>query len=263
MGAYQDRLDARRQRLEDRAAATRADAEQRLATVHAEYDAIPFGQPIMGASDARRREKLRERTGRAFRRLDEAKALEQRAAAVGTAGISSDDENAVAKLQAKLAKLDRRQEFMKAVNGAIRRSAKKGADAQVAAMVALGYDGLDEDVARKLLEPDFCGRIGFPSYALSNGNAETRRIRLRIAELEAKAAAPAIEGGSNGDVSWGEDKELNRIWIAFPGKPDDDTRRALKSAGFRWAPSVNRWQRQTSNAAEYHAKRIVEGLAAS
>ena len=51
-------------------------------------------------------------------------------------------------------------------------------------------------------------------------------------------------------------KEDNRLQIIFDDKPDEKTRAALKSNGFRWAPSVGAWQRQLNDNAIYAAGRL-------
>ena len=43
----------------------------------------------------------------------------------------------------------------------------------------------------------------------------------------------------------------------FDGKPDDKTRRKLKSHGFGWARSIETWQRYRSSDAIYAAKEIA------
>lgn len=96
--------------------------------------------------------------------------------------IYSDDPRAVEKLRAKLEMLERLQERMKLANTAIRKHKKAGANAQVAALVALNI-GIDETGARSLLKPDFCGRIGFADYETQNNNANIRQIKERIEAL--------------------------------------------------------------------------------
>ena len=51
-------------------------------------------------------------------------------------------------------------------------------------------------------------------------------------------------------------KEGNLLQIFFNDKPDKETRAALKSNGFRWAPSVGAWQRQLNDNAIYAAGRL-------
>jgi len=52
----------------------------------------------------------------------------------------------------------------------------------------------------------------------------------------------------------------NRVQFVFPGKPDEKTRKILKSHAFRWAPSQNAWQRKLTNAAIYSAKLVIRDL---
>lgn len=168
---------------------------------------------------------------------------------VGTGGISSDDPQAVEKLEAKLAALEKHQEMMKAANAAIRMKDPAKGDAKLA---ELGYT--PEDIA-KLRAPDFCGRIGYPAYALQNNNANIRRIRGRIAELK-KRTENTPEGwefdGGRVVVNTAE----NRLQIIFDGKPDADIRTELKGEGFRWAPSQGAWQRQLTDNAMRAARRL-------
>lgn len=168
---------------------------------------------------------------------------------VGTGGISSDDPQAVEKLEAKLATLEKHQEMMKAANAAIRMKDPAKGNAKLA---ELGYT--PEDIA-KLRAPDFCGRIGYPAYELQNNNANIRRIRGRIAELK-KRTENTPEGwefdGGRVVVNTAE----NRLQIIFDGKPDADIRTELKGEGFRWAPSQGAWQRQLTDNAMRAARRL-------
>lgn len=171
---------------------------------------------------------------------------------VGTAGISSDDPQALAKLEAKLAKLEKHQELMKAANAAIRMKDKEKGDKRLA---ELGYT--PEEIT-ELRAPDFAGRIGYPAYALQNNNANIRRIRERVEELKKRQTEPAPEGWEfdGGQVVVNTDE--NRLQIIFDGKPDADLRAELKSEGFRWAPSQGAWQRQLNDNAFRAARRIKQ-----
>lgn len=168
---------------------------------------------------------------------------------VGTGGISSDDPQAVEKLEAKLAALEKHQELMKAANVAIRMKDPTEGDAKLA---ELGYT--PEDIA-KLREPDFCGRIGYPAYLLQNNNANIRRIRGRIEELK-KRTENTPEGWEFDGGRVVVNTTENRLQIIFDGKPDTDIRTELKGEGFRWAPSQGTWQRQLTDNAMRAARRL-------
>lgn len=73
---------------------------------------------------------------------------------------------------ADLARMERTLELMKAANKVVRR--KIPDDEKLTALVGVG---LSEPVARKVLEPDFCGRVGFPAYELSSLRGKIKRLR--------------------------------------------------------------------------------------
>lgn len=157
----------------------------------------------------------------------------------------------VERIRANLAERERAQKQMKAVNAALR----KGDDA------ALRDLGLTDERIAQLKKPDFAGRTGFPSYELTNNNAEIRRLRQRLEQAEQRAGA-AAEGPTErivGGVRIEEDAQANRIRLYFDGKPDEATRTALKASGFKWAPSVGAWQRQLTDSARAAAKRVLGG----
>jgi hypothetical protein len=147
------------------------------------------------------------------------------------------DSDAGDRLAAKIAKLEALQATMKAANAAIRKHAKAGPEAQVAALVTLG---LPESAARKLLVPDFCGRVGFADYELTNNGANIRRLKGRAVAVERAQATP--ETSLEGENARLEDVPAeNRVRLFFPGKPAVEVRTALKSRGFRWAPTLGCW----------------------
>lgn len=173
---------------------------------------------------------------------------------IARAPISSDDADAVAKLQAKVEKAESLQELMKASNKVVR--SKKLTDAEkIAALVELG---LSQTQAHKLFEPDFAGRLGFPSYRLTNNNANIRRMKARIEDLERKAKDTTTEV-EVGEVQVIDNVEENRVQIIFPDKPSAEIRSKLKANGFHWAPKWEGrpWQRYRSDYALQLAKEIA------
>lgn len=170
--------------------------------------------------------------------------------------IMSGDADAAGRLEDKIAKAEARQEMMKAANAAIREHATEGAEAQVAALIALGHP---EGIARGLLKPDFCGRIGFPAYELTNNNANIRRMRGRLTVVERNKATPdaTVEGAA---ARLEDAPAENRVRLYFPGKPSAEVRGLLKSRGFRWAPSTGAWSAHR-NPSSLETARQVAGVA--
>lgn len=201
----------------------------------------------------RKKEKQNAAADRNMAEYREIQGIPDRICSVGKGGISSDDPQALAKLKAKLEKLEKHQELMKAANAAIRMKDTTKGDAKLAEM---GYT--PEEIA-ELRKPDFCGRVGYPSFELSNNNANIRRIKERVAELEKRQTEPAPEGwkfdGGEVVLNTGE----NRLQIIFDDKPDADLRAELKGEGFRWAPSQGAWQRQLTDNA-FRAVRRIKAL---
>lgn len=152
--------------------------------------------------------------------------------------ILTSDTNAAEKIRQRIADLERLQEHMKAANVAIRSNKAKGAAAQVAALVALGISEAD---AIQLLRPDFCGRVGFANYELSNNNANIRRLRERLETVSIAQATPETSRESGG-ITLEDCPADNRVRLFFPGKPDSSVRDRLKRSGFRWTPSLGCWQ---------------------
>ena len=89
---------------------------------------------------------------------EKAKRLRERAASVGKGGVSSDDPEAVRKLKVKLAAREKRQDFMKRFNAAMRKRKKDGGAALK--VIAEKFNLKPETVAQ-LLQPDSAGRPGF------------------------------------------------------------------------------------------------------
>jgi hypothetical protein len=128
---------------------------------------------------------------------------------------------------------------MKRVNVAIRKHAKAGADAQIVALGELGYG---ESIARKLLEPDFAGRVGFADYETKNKGANIRRLEERLEAIKRAKAAPVTESEGEGGVRMEDNPADNRVRLFFPDKPSSDVRATLKAHGLRWAPTLGCWQ---------------------
>lgn len=284
MNYYEMKQERRRQRFEDAADRARRDAEAQHKRSHDLVKDIPLGQPILvGHHSERGHRRTLDRSwnalGKAVAASERAEEMARKAEAVGTAGVSSDDPDAVAKLSEQLKTREERQAFMVAANKVVRAFYKAGGTVvaevvggEPAAWTALLeklralYPAITEAQAAELLKPDFCGRTGFPDYALSNNKGNIKRLRERIGFLQDKARvreALAAEGAGPvvtevGKVRIVENVEINRLQMIFPGKPPAEIRDKLKSYGFRWSPTEGAWQRHLSNAAKYAAETIAK-----
>ncbi len=190
-------------------------------------------------------------------------------AILARAPISSDDPTAVELLQAKIEKLESLQVTMKAANTIVRR--KEGGklaygfefEAKQAATLAgkvieLKELGLSQDEATRLFVPDFAGRIGYPSYKLTNNNAAIKQAKKRVAQLEQEQTRPDVEDRQVGDVTISENRDLNRLQLIFPGDPGQAMKDKLHANGFHWARSQGAWQRKLNDNARYAVKRVLE-----
>lgn len=169
--------------------------------------------------------------------------------------IYSNDALAIEKLKNKLHDLEERHEKMKAYNVYYRKN-----------KTMKGFEGITDETAERLDKAVESGYYNAPiaPYTLTNSNAEIKRLKNRIAELERlKAAAekpvedkyPHVDG-----VEVVENSEEMRVQLLFDGKPDDETRSMLKSNGFRWSPRFGAWQRQLTQNGIYATKRVLERL---
>lgn len=167
--------------------------------------------------------------------------------------IKSDDERAIEKLEEKLDDLKGLQERMKAANKAIRmKDTETGND-------ILREMGYSEKAIKELREPDYIGRSGYPSYLLTNNNANIHRVEERLNRLKAVKEKGSSEQEYE-TFKVVENTEAMRYQIIFEGKPDAETRTFLKSNGFKWAPSHGAWQRQITTNGKYALNSVVEKL---
>ena len=162
--------------------------------------------------------------------------------------ISSDDPNAIQKLQDKLEMCEKSQKYMKEVNAYYR---KNGTCEGFPGMEAARAARLDESV-RQAYSWD---KQPFPSYALTNNSAEIRRLKQRIEKLTVNQDVGFVGWTFDGGEVVANSEE-NRLQILFDEKPDEQKRSALKGNGFKWSPSQGAWQRQLNDNAIYAASRM-------
>lgn len=170
--------------------------------------------------------------------------------------IRSDDENAIDKLKEKLAKLQKAQDQMKACNKIVKD--KKDNKIERLAEILGSKEG-----AEQLLKPDFCGRLGFTSFNLTNNNAAIKTAQERIIALEKMQKVEEKEEEING-VKVIQNKEEMRLQLIFDGKPAQEMINLLKSKGFKWSPRFGAWQRLLNenclDAFNYYIKPELERI---
>ena len=235
----------RKERQEARAERYRQFAENAEKRATAAFNAssaavenIPLGQPILVGhhSEKAHRRALQRSNGAMMRSVHESEKAayyRQKAEAVeNNDNIYLGDDDAIERLEEKIAELTEKQERMKAINKIVR--SKKRDEDKIAELIALGFShkGAENVVVNGAL---------FPAYMLTNNNARINAAKKQLAKAKSLATKEDREyeaGGLNIEECYSE----NRVRIYFPGKPDDEMRAKLKRNGFRWAPSMGCWQ---------------------
>ena len=205
---------------------------------------------IAGGSNfpVRKKEKQNAARDRNMEDWNEIQGLLDKIRSTGMGGISADDPQAITKLEAKLEKLQSAQETMKAVNAYYRKHKTLDGCPNLSAE---RIEAMKAEMSSQWHIQD----KPYPSWALSNNNAEIRRIKGRIAELTKKQET-AYAGWEFDGGTVEMNQEDNRLQIFFEEKPDEKTRETLKENGFRWSPKAGAWQRQLNDNAIYAADRL-------
>jgi len=168
--------------------------------------------------------------------------------------IKSADEMAIVKLEEKLKGLEESQVLMKAFNKVIKKWQKsyslENTEEVKALMAELKIIYPNDKFIREAVTPNFMGKIGFPSYALTNNNATIRNTKKRLEKLKADAdMAEKIESGEvaakeylfdDGKVLY--NYEAQRVQILFDNIPSKEIRAALKKISCKWSPKNSAWQ---------------------
>ena len=236
MSTYEERREAKQDRLDARADKLRAEAARRFNAADRAVAGIPFGQPILVGhhSEGRHRAALARCDANVRAGIEAQRAAAAIPSAPTTAILASDDD-ATDLLAAEIARLEERQAHMNATNARVRKHNR--------AVMAAGGADLD--------------RSGFEQFQLTNNSANIRRLKLRLANLSAVKAKPSTEREVAG-VRVEEDTDAVRLRLHFPGKPAPAIIAELKARGFRWAPSEGAWQRQLSNSARWAADCVLK-----
>ncbi|NKB72485.1 MAG: DUF3560 domain-containing protein [Candidatus Latescibacteria bacterium] len=251
---YEAKKQARIDRYADRAEKVQTQAGELFSQARQAIAGIEPGQPILvdHHSEGKHRRALARHDRQMGRGVEAQGKAEywahKAAAAAANTAISADDPQALDKLRAKLEKLTQAQEAMKRINRAYK--AGKLAD--------LGYSAEEIAVLEQGVKAGYSwDQQPYPAYQLKNNNANMRRIRQRIDELEQRAGQEETREMVNG-VEIVQDVAANRTRLYFPGVPEKAVRRVLQGWSFRWAPSAGCWQRRLSVQALHSARQAAE-----
>lgn len=212
---------------------------------------------ICGAGNfpTRKKAKQNAREDTLWREYDEIKGLLDKIKSVGTGPVDLTDPHARELLTDQLQRLQNELDTGKAMNAYYRKHKS-----------LRGFPGMSDEAAAQndeaLKNAYSWAQKPMPDYELSSLRGKIKRVQARLAELDKLQAEQAAPAGST-KFDGGEivrNAELNRLQILFDDIPDEATRAALKSNGFRWSPRNKAWQRQLTQNAEYAARRAL-GLA--
>ncbi|MDR1246098.1 MAG: DUF3560 domain-containing protein [Clostridiales Family XIII bacterium] len=253
---YEERKEARIDRLNDMATALNIESNQKLKRAEKLSERFYMGQPIIvghhSEKSARNTQKKMWATAeKALDLQDKADVLAAKAeAATQNTAISSDDPDAMDKLEAKLAKLEQNQEFMKAANAHWRKH-----------KTMKGFRDITDEGAAKIDEQMKTAYMWVQkngpceSFRLSNNNANIKRLKDRLAQLQALDEMPAGEISFDGGKII-VDIDENRVKICFDERQGDEKTAVLKGRGFKWSRNNQCWQRLRTKNALWAAKRI-------
>ena len=247
---FEEKREKRIERFEKLSEKAERQSIQASKQSHKMTENIPMGQPILVGHHSEKRH--RNLLNKSWNKLGESVKLSEKSeyykdkaeSAKNNSAISSDDPNALEKLQQKLTVLVKLQEKMKAINKVCR--SKKLSEIEIFEKLKTNFQ-LDDTSINNLLNPRqaYLGK-GFASYSLTNNNAKINQVKKRIKRLEAleKLETKTYDFGN---VQLKLNAEDNRIELYFPDKPSFEFRKLLKRNGFRWSPQKGAWQKQISN----------------
>lgn len=211
-----------------------------LAMLHSQSRCVSWA--IAGPSNfpARRMEK---RNDIAHRRLSEMLEFRERARKAiwrtlrpELRPIMAGDSDACEALRAKIEKAEAFHAQMLAVNKAHKAFLKDPASLDTCGL----SDELKDQIRR--YKPQYSWEPHpIAPFEFQNHSANIRRMKERLEQISKAKATPASE--AQGTAARIEDcPGENRVRLFFPGKPDKEVRDRLKSAGFRWSPTIGAWQ---------------------
>lgn len=233
MNWYEEKQQRKLERAKELQEKHTRESQSRFNAAKKIGDMIPMGQPILvghHSEKGHRRDLARidNNMRKGIEHSETAEYYENKVKNIeNPRGISSDDPEAIQKLEQKILEQEKLHAELKAT--------KPNPNAHL----------LDLDSAN------------MRSVYLTGYKTEIRRCKQRIDELKAKQSIPDFDETIQG-IHIYTDKIENRIRMEFPGKPSEEFRSKPKSQGFRWSPYNSAWQKQISSYAIDQCKRLAQ-----
>ena len=262
---YRGRLEAKIERRAEWADKAKARSAQRFEAADKIAQSIPFGQPILVGHHSEghaRADQKRIHSNMDKGCAEAALAKHHEAKADGLErqldrSIFSDDANAIAELEQRIAEREAECARMKAVNTAWRKSEKAAPEldkpARLAVLVKASVITDNEAMAiARFFGLCHWEQQPFPAYATTNQRSSIRRDRERIEEIKRRQAMSAKADTAPGGVLIENvgTTEAGQPYskVTFAEKPDWEVLNALRAAGYAW--SRGSWVGETAKLPE-------------
>lgn len=251
---FEERRQKRLEYAEEQARKNEEKAAALHKTAHKMAEHIPMGQPILVGHHSEKAhrnhlKKINNTFSKAVEASDKADYYTQKAKAIErNKAIFSDDPEALQKLDEKIDRLEKLQEFMKQANKCVKKGDKEG---------FLKLEHASEKIWEELNKPDCFGNLGFASFKLTNNGAKIRNLKKRrdqLAKIEGMETEEQVIKG----VRMVKNVEANRVQLIFKGKPSEEVRKRLfRYYRFIWSKSEGAWQRHLNNTGIALAKQFL------
>lgn len=264
---YQDRINARKERYEEKADELRRQSNSLAREARGMASNIPCGQPIHGVRDRNYRARIGKKMDAAVNAQQKSDYYAKKAERVGTGGISNIDPDAQAKIREKIERLKLENERGKEANKVWRKlyksaMAKVNDDKKEAFFAAI--EDFKSTHPRLALELAQLANFYYsPNYSklkpFSPDTAEINRLKKRLEFLEnqSKKESITIEKSAYKCV---QDTDEMRVYFDFHEKPSEEVRDILKSCGFKWSHYAKVWTRKLTPNAIGAARSVISQL---
>lgn len=240
-----EKLESKLEKRHEWAASRQQKAEAAINRASSISERFAFGQPILvghhsqrGAENGQKR--MHDAMSASVQNADMAEHHANKAGGLQDMldkSIFSDDEDAVERLEERIATLEHEQGQCVAINKICRN--KKTTEEEKIAILKEQFQKLNDETINGFIHPKYSfEKPGFPAYAMTNRNGNLNRLRKRLEQVkQRKQQEEEAANAENGCIikKYGNDY----CDVVFDEKPERDIINALKENGFRW--SGGRW----------------------